>query len=453
MAKTSIAEALRKRAEDTRIAAEALGDEDILPTAEQRPTELNIALDKLVSFHTAEIGFLPYDAASLKSLAESIRDDGLLVPIIVRPDIEEGFYEILAGHNRVEACRQHLDVETIRALIYYVDDDAAVAIAVNTNIKQRQKLRPSERALAYRALMNVKKHQGKVIEDTAWTDPETSEPRKTRDMVAAIFEVDRNSVQRYIRLSYLVKPLLQLVDDKTLSVYAGVQLSYYPEEIQNWLAEELQTAPAMTVEEMHRIRKTCPESTATIESFRAAWENAGQDTDTVAEQNAAPVEAESDTGTDAATVQTPPDGAAFNDADGMPPWDATGSDFTDGDNIPTGSAAITPPTNAGGFETGYPNPGSDSTFDSNEGADKQATAPIPPLEAGDPDDDGFDDGSEADDETTDEALALLARKIVKHANAFANHQTPDNFSKLFDAVNEAAEYQEWAGGRLGNVET
>lgn len=126
MAKTSIAEALRKRAEDTRIAAEALGDEDILPTAEQRPTELNIALDKLVSFHTAEIGFLPYDAASLKSLAESIRDDGLLVPIIVRPDIEEGFYEILAGHNRVEACRQHLDVETIRALIYYVDDDAAV---------------------------------------------------------------------------------------------------------------------------------------------------------------------------------------------------------------------------------------------------------------------------------------------------------------------------------------
>lgn len=452
MAKTSIAEALRKRAEDTRIAAEALGDEDILPTAEQRPTELNIALDKLVSFHTAEIGFLPYDAVSLKSLAASIRDDGLLVPIIVRPDIKEGFYEILAGHNRVEACRQHLDVETIRALIYYVDDDAAVAIAVNTNIKQRQKLRPSERALAYRALMNVKKHQGKVIEDTTWTDPETSEPRKTRDMVAAIFEVDRNSVQRYIRLSYLVKPLLQLVDDKTLSVYAGVQLSYYPEEIQNWLAEELQTAPAMTVEEMHRIRKTCPESTATIESFRAAWENAGQDTDTAHEQSTAPVKAGSDAGTGTATVQSTSDGATINDADGMPPWDATGNDPAYGSNIPTGGIAMAPTANAG-LEAGYSEPAADSAFESNEDDGNQSNASIPPLEAGDPDNDGFDDDPEADDDTIDKALALLAKKIVKHANAFANHQTPDNFSKLFDAVNEAAEYQEWAGGRLGNVET
>lgn len=452
MAKTSIAEALRKRAEDTRIAAEALGDEDILPTAEQRPTELNIALDKLVSFHTAEIGFLPYDAASLKSLAESIRDDGLLVPIIVRPDVKEGFYEILAGHNRVEACRQHLDVETIRALIYYVDDDAAVAIAVNTNIKQRQKLRPSERALAYRALMNVKKHQGKVIEDTAWTDPETTEPRKTRDMVAAIFEVDRNSVQRYIRLSYLVKPLLQLVDDKTLSVYAGVQLSYYPEEIQNWLAEELQTLPAMTVEEMHRIRKTCPESTATIESFRDAWENASQDTDTLADQNAAPMEAGSDAEKGAATVQTSSVDAAINDADGMPPWDAAGNDSNDGNNIPTDGVATTPPTNAGGYEAGYSGSAADNSHEDNESEGCEANASISPLDAGDPDEESFDDDPNVDDDTIDDTLAQLAKKIVKHANAFANHQTPDNFSKLFDAVNEAAEYQEWAGGRLGNVE-
>lgn len=408
MAKTSLAEALRKRAEDSRVAAEALGEEDIIPVSDKRPSEMSISLDKLIPFHTADIGFRSYDEESLKSLAENIRELGLLVPIIVRPDNEkDGHYEILAGHNRVEACRKYLNSEKVRARIYYVDDDAAISIAVCTNIKQRQQLRPSERALAYRALMDVKKHQGKTMEDEAWIDPETSETRKTRDVVAAIFEVDRNIVQRYIRLSYLVKPLLQMVDDKTLSVLAGVQISYYPEDIQNWLVQELQDSPAMTVEEMRRIRKACPERDATVESFRAAWENAAQDDEAGLADD--PVADNAD------ASSSIPDGGGHDVGDFDPePSDKEATDFDDGDE-----------------RTDDPD-----TDDADDEAESDCDEQDDESEAV--------DGNSETDEVADEGLAMLAKKIVKHANAFAAHQTPDNFSKLFDAVNEAAEYQDWA---------
>lgn len=235
----------------------------------------NIALSALHTFHSADIGFKAYDKESLQSLAESIQEDGLLDPIKVRPEPDGNGYEILAGHNRAAACRS-LNWTSVPVEIYDVDDARATAIAVTTNVKQRQRLLPSERALAYRALMDARKHQGKVVEDE-WEEPDDGARKTMRDKVAAIFDVDRNNVQRHLRLSYLIRPLLNLVDEKAISITSGVQISYYNEDIQRLIYELTDERPAPKYEVMRIIRKTCPEATATRKSFVAAWDAAEQE--------------------------------------------------------------------------------------------------------------------------------------------------------------------------------
>ena len=294
MAKASISEMLRARnkasAEAEKLnegfdymADDVQGTEDLMGLgglAFERPRMINTPVKELHAFHTRDIGFKPYDETSLESLAQSIKEDGLMQRIKVRPDPSGSGYEILAGHNRAKAMSEILKMHTIPAELYNVDDDQAAIIAVTTNVKQRHYLRPSERALAYRALMEAKRHQGKFVasdwgEGVSDDDEEEIATQKTtRDKIAVMFDVDRNNVQRFLRLSYLIPELLEYADNKSLSVIAGVQLSYYSEEIQKALAEVFKTREPMTIKVAKTIRKKCPETNATVETFMKAWDEA-----------------------------------------------------------------------------------------------------------------------------------------------------------------------------------
>ena len=243
----------------------------------RKATHTIVDIDLLHPFHTADIGFLPYDDESLKSLAKSIETDGLLNVIQVRPEAHGNGYEILAGHNRWKACKS-LGWKVIPVEVHDVGDDRAIRIAIITNIKQRHYLRPSERALAYRAFMDTMKHQGSRTDLLEFLDDEDIAKLKpgmtTRDQIAVIYDVDRNSVQRHLRLSYLIRPLLYMVDEKKIPFMTGVNISYYSEEIQNAILEEIEqkNRPIMTYEMSKTLRSVCPAKTADLASFMEAWD-------------------------------------------------------------------------------------------------------------------------------------------------------------------------------------
>ncbi len=197
--------------------------------------------------------FRPYSPDKLKLLAEDIRQNGILSPVIVRPmppDMERryDYYQILSGHNRVAAA-QLLRMETVPAIIKEVDDDLARLILVNTNLNQRDELLPSEKAFAYRMQMDAMKHQGQRTDLTSGPlveklmvkngaeheDINFSSNGAKVHTVASIAETSNESaaqIKRYVRLTYLVKDLLDKVDTGNLPFRAGVDLSYLSEDEQ-----------------------------------------------------------------------------------------------------------------------------------------------------------------------------------------------------------------------------
>jgi ParB family chromosome partitioning protein len=244
MAKADMAVILKQRAEENSVKAcsEDTAEYDILfglELGDGRPeyavTKLPTA--KLVSY--SKHPFRLYDSNKLLDLATSIKDHGLLHPIIVRP-IASGKYEILAGHNRAEAFRLNGE-PMIPAIIVNVDDCLAARIAVETNLHQREKLLPSEKAFAYKLQLDAMRHQGKKTEYEIdeinnnagfQTYAQIEHKPKSREKVAASNGVDRNEIQRYIRLTYLIQGLLDLVDIGGLPFIASVELSYLSERQQ-----------------------------------------------------------------------------------------------------------------------------------------------------------------------------------------------------------------------------
>ncbi|MCL2604113.1 MAG: ParB/RepB/Spo0J family partition protein [Defluviitaleaceae bacterium] len=173
--------------------------------------------------------FKPYTNEKLAELAASIADIGLLHPISVRKEAD-GTFTILAGKNRANACRMN-DQKDIFAYVYDVDDDTAAMIITDSNLKNRDRLLPSERGFAYRMQLEALKRQGKR-NDLLNTDEEPTSDlvgqklKVSRDLVATHHKIGTQTVRRYLRLTYLIPELLEQVDVEKLSLYAGVDLSY-----------------------------------------------------------------------------------------------------------------------------------------------------------------------------------------------------------------------------------
>ena len=171
------------------------------------------------------------DDAEMDQLVFSVLTQGLLTPIVVRKtDTEE--YEVISGHRRLRAC-QKAGIETVPALIYSMDRDAAIIALVDSNL-HREHLLPSEKAFAYKMKMEAESRQGQRNDLTS----DQVGPKLT---ASAISEESASQVKRYIRLTYLIPEILQMVDEKKIALTPAVELSYLTESEQRDLLETMES--------------------------------------------------------------------------------------------------------------------------------------------------------------------------------------------------------------------
>ena len=170
------------------------------------------------------------DDDEMDQLVFSILTQGLLTPIVVREtDTEE--YEVISGHRRLRAC-QKAGIETVPALIYSMDRDAAIIALVDSNL-HREHLLPSEKAFAYKMKMEAMSHQG--------TSSQLGTKLRTDELIAQQSGESRNQIQRYVRLTYLIPEILQMVDEKKIALTPAVELSYLTESEQRDLLETMES--------------------------------------------------------------------------------------------------------------------------------------------------------------------------------------------------------------------
>ena len=171
-------------------------------------------------------------------LVDSISESGIITPIIVRPKVGVG-YEVISGHRRWEACKE-LGIESIPARVEYIDDDEATILMVNSNI-QREYVLPSEKAFAYKMRMEaLKRTAGRPSKNSGQLGPNFRSDEQVADETGE----SRKQVQRYIRLTYLIPSILQMVDDGRIAFNPAVEISYMAEEHQTWLKEEMDMCDA-----------------------------------------------------------------------------------------------------------------------------------------------------------------------------------------------------------------
>ena len=167
------------------------------------------------------------DDAEMDQLVFSVLTQGLLTPIVVRKtDTEE--YEVISGHRRLRAC-QKAGIKTVPALIYSMDRDAAIIALVDSNL-HREHLLLSEKAFAYKMKMEAMNHQGKTCGQVG---------HKSRDSLSD--DESGRQIQRYIRLTYLIPEILQMVDEKKIALTPAVELSYLTESEQRDLLETMES--------------------------------------------------------------------------------------------------------------------------------------------------------------------------------------------------------------------
>ena len=167
---------------------------------------------------------------------ESVTQYGVLVPILARPR-PKGGYEIVAGHRRVHAS-QRAGLAEIPAIIRDLTDDEAVLIMVDSNL-QREQILPSEKAFAYKMKLEAMRRQG---QRTDLTSAQIGRKLETAEIIGEQMGESKNQVRRFIRLTYLMDPLLNMVDENNLAFNAAVELSYLPESHQNLLVEAIDYA-------------------------------------------------------------------------------------------------------------------------------------------------------------------------------------------------------------------
>ena len=196
---------------------------------------------------------------NMNELIESVKDSGVLVPLIARPHAEGG-YEILAGHRRAKAS-ELANYEKVPVIVKEVDDDTAVILLVDSNL-HREDILPSEKALAYQMKMEALSNQGKRNDLTSRQVGE----KLSVDIISESGNDSPRNVHRFLRLNNLIDPILQMVDEKKLPVNAAVELSYLGTKEQVELfntIEAEETTPK--IEQAREIRKKADEGEFSVE--------------------------------------------------------------------------------------------------------------------------------------------------------------------------------------------
>lgn len=241
--------------------------DDIFQTEEnradaQRERVQEIPLDQLKPFRNHP--FKVRDDQRMLDTVDSIREYGVLVPAIARPD-PEGGYELISGHRRKRGCEM-AGLQTMPVIIRDLDDDAAVLVMVDSNI-QREELLPSERAFAYKMKLEALKHQGARSD---LTSRQVVGKLEMADVVGQNAGESGRQVQRYIRLTELISELLDMVDERKLAFNPAVEVSYLKQDEQRMLLEAMdaeQTTPSLS--QAQRLKKFSQEGRLTEEAMSA----------------------------------------------------------------------------------------------------------------------------------------------------------------------------------------
>jgi len=228
--------------------------------AQNSPAEKVIALSASLLEPFQGHPFRVASGEEMEQLKESIREYGVLSPLLVRPR-GDGRNEIVSGHRRKAAC-EALGITELPVLVRDMTDDEAVILMVDSNI-QREHILPSEKAFAYKMKMEALRHQGKKSE---LTSSRPGMKLQTMDIVGQESGDSRNQVHRYIRLTHLIPSILQMVDEYQIAFNPAVEISYLTEEHQRMLKEEMdacQATPSLT--QSRTLKQMSKEGTLTRE--------------------------------------------------------------------------------------------------------------------------------------------------------------------------------------------
>ena len=196
--------------------------------ASELSTEIDIDVIHMFKNHPFKV----LDDEKMSDLVESIRVNGILSPVLVRPDGEDS-YEMISGHRRMHAAKI-VGLTMIPAIVREMSDDEAIVYMVDSNI-QREELLPSEKAFAYKMKMDaVKRGAGRPSKENSCQNG--TNYRADYELSNQVGESAR-TIQRFIRLTELIPELLDMVDSKRLQFTAGVEISYIDKEIQQWICE------------------------------------------------------------------------------------------------------------------------------------------------------------------------------------------------------------------------
>lgn len=238
--------------------------DDLFSTEESRADEnrekvVEIPLEQLHSFKNHP--FKVKDDESMMDTAESIRQYGVLVPAIARPD-PNGGYELIAGHRRRHAS-EIAGKETMPVIVRELDDDAATIIMVDSNL-QREELLPSERAFAYKMKLDAMKRQAGRPQKENCSQVGNDFGKKSSEIFAEQVGQSKNQIFRYIRLTELIPPLLDLVDEKKMALNPAYEVSFLKPEEQEWLLETIDSEQATpSLSQAQRMKKFSQEGKLT----------------------------------------------------------------------------------------------------------------------------------------------------------------------------------------------
>ena len=174
------------------------------------------------------------DNEVMDQLVWSVLTQGLLTPLVVRP-LENGEYEVISGHRRLHACKK-AGIETVSALIYEIDRDAAAIALVDSNL-HREKILPSEKAFAYKLKLEAMNRQG---QRTDLTSDQVGRRLESADILAMESEDSKSQIRRYVRLTHLLPELLEKVDEGKIAFTPAVHLSYLSPAEQGWVLDEME---------------------------------------------------------------------------------------------------------------------------------------------------------------------------------------------------------------------
>lgn len=209
--------------------------------------------------------FKVLDDELMEQTVESIKQIGVVSPLIVRPDPEGGF-EILSGHRRLHAA-QLAGLETVPVIVKEMDDDAAIIFMVDSNL-QRENILPSERAFSYKMKLEAMNHQGQRVDLTCSQLGNKLDGKKSSEVMADELGTSKNQIFRYIRLTNLIPKILDMVDEKKIAFNPAVELSYLKPSEQKEFLEAMDYAQASpSLSQAQRLKKLSQEGGCTLDAM------------------------------------------------------------------------------------------------------------------------------------------------------------------------------------------